>query len=185
MNRIYACLRQIALILGPENSFIRPDWYTRIFVTVDIVCIVVHAAGGGIAFTGDMAAGASNSGIQIITVALALQIVALAIFHGLFISILVRSYYSRRSLKAVSSLAKEKTRAVITPKFKMFVAMLLVVCTCIIIRCGYRVAAYSGGFTSEINRNEGLFIGLDSVMMTIALVGLAAFSPAIFLDQTL
>jgi hypothetical protein len=159
--------------------------YARIFVTADIVCIAVHAAGGGIAFTGDMTAGASNPGIQIITVALALQIVALAIFLGLFISILVRSYLSRTRGSARSSSqthSDEKSLAPITQNFKLFVSMLLVVCTCIIVRCVYRVAAYSGGFTSALNTNEGLFIGLDSVMTAIALSGLAVFSPAIFLD---
>lgn len=177
-------LRDIAHALGPEHSFVRPEWFGRIFVTADIICLFVHGAGGGIAFTGDMSsAGASNPGIQTITAALALQVVSLAVFLALFISILVRSFLSRRAYVSVAQSADrlEKDRRPVTTRFKLYVAMILVVCACIIVRCIYRAAAYSGGFTSALNQNQAVFIGLDSTMIAIALSGLAIFTPAVFL----
>jgi hypothetical protein len=172
-------LRDIANTLGPEHSFIRPELFGRIFVTADIICLFVHAAGGGIAFSGDMSnTGSSNPGIQTITVALVLQVISLAVFLALFLSILIRSNLSRKSANINRT---EKDLRPITSNFKLYVVMVLVACTCIIVRCVYRAAAYSGGFQSELNKNQGIFIGLDSTMIAIALAGLAVFTPAVFL----
>ncbi|KAK5194707.1 hypothetical protein LTR72_006020 [Exophiala xenobiotica] len=48
---IYLVLKHITLCFGPEYSHIRPTLYTWIFITGDLVSLVIQAIGGGIAAT--------------------------------------------------------------------------------------------------------------------------------------
>jgi len=48
---IYLTLKHIALTFGPQYSLIRPAWYTYIFITCDLVSLVLQGLGGGLAAT--------------------------------------------------------------------------------------------------------------------------------------
>lgn len=46
---LYLTLKHLVLLLGPENSRLKPKLYPYIFVSCDIFSIVLQAVGGGIA----------------------------------------------------------------------------------------------------------------------------------------
>ena len=182
-SRIYFCLYQIADILGRQHSFLKPEWYTRVFITADVLCLAIQAAGGGLAFSDssdDSGLGPNaDTGLHIIVVGLAVQIASLAVFLALFLSMLIRAAgssrkYLERDYSAVYS-------APLTGKFKVFVGMLLFVSVCILVRCVYRVVEFADGLDSSMAQNEGLFIGMDSTMVTLAFIGLSVCHPAVFL----
>jgi RTA1 like protein len=185
VSSIYLCLQQITQVLGRKHSFLKPEWLTRIFITADIVCLVIQAVGGGLAFSSSSDTSGlgpnSENGIHIIVVGLAVQILSLAFFLMLFVSILARAASSRRDAAARAKAAE--TTTVLPTRFKVFVVVLLVVSLCIMTRCIYRVVEFSGGLNSPLAENEGLFIGLDNVMVAVAFVGLVACHPAIFLER--
>ena len=63
-------------------------------------------------------------------------------------------------------------------RFRLFIAALWLAYIGILIRCSYRVAELVGGWSNNpILRNEGLFIGLDSVPCGIAAVVLNIWHP--------
>lgn len=46
---IYLCFFRIVLIYGSHLSRIKPKYYTFLFVTFDVICLILQAVGGAIA----------------------------------------------------------------------------------------------------------------------------------------
>ena len=100
------------------------------------------------------------------------QVATLLIFGGLAADYGVRIYRSRATLNP----ATEDLRK--TLKFKCFLVALWVAYFGILIRCTYRVAELSQGWThNPILHMEGLFIGLDSVPILLCAVVLNIWHP--------
>ena len=53
-------------------------------------------------------------------------------------------------------------------KFKVFVVFLTLGMLCILVRCIYRIDELSEGYTGPLISDEGLFIGLEGVMVLVA-----------------
>lgn len=76
---IYATLAQICDALAPKLSRLRPRLYTRIFISCDVVSIVLQAAGGGVASAApDLRV--LEIGDNIMIAGLATQVATLAVF---------------------------------------------------------------------------------------------------------
>lgn len=152
---IYATLAQICLAFAPELSRLHPRLYTRIFITCDMVSIILQAAGGGIA------SGAPNSrileiGKNVMLAGLATQVTTLLIFGALAADFAFSVYKNRGSLHpATTELRRDWL-------FEVFVAALYMAYGAILIRCCYRVAELCGGWGSSTMHGVALFIGLDS-----------------------
>lgn len=63
-------------------------------------------------------------------------------------------------------------------KFRGFLAALGIATLCIFVRSVYRVAELSEGWTGNLIRQQWLFVGLEGVMVVVAVVVLNAFHPA-------
>jgi hypothetical protein len=63
-------------------------------------------------------------------------------------------------------------------KFRGFLAALTIATICIFVRSVYRVAELSEGWTGYLIKQQGLFIGLEGVMVLVAVVVLNFFHPA-------
>jgi len=50
---IYLILKHVVLQFGKEWSRIRPAWYTYIFITCDVISLLLQSAGGALAATSD------------------------------------------------------------------------------------------------------------------------------------
>lgn len=58
----YVLLSRLILILGKEYIFLHPSSYTFLFVTGDVISLVIQAVGGGIASSAPDLQGANNGG---------------------------------------------------------------------------------------------------------------------------
>lgn len=98
--------------------------------------------------------GSSNVGVNIALAGLVLQVATLTIFILLTVDYFVRS----RSVWRYSDIHLPR-------RFKIFVSFLALATILILIRCCYRVYELSEGYsrTSKALRDQGLFIGLESV----------------------
>lgn len=68
-------------------------------------------------------------------------------------------------------------------KFRGFLAALTIATICIFVRSVYRVAELSEGWTGYLIKQQGLFIGLEGVMVLVAVIVLNIFHPAFcFMD---
>jgi hypothetical protein len=97
---IYLCLSRIIIIHEGENiSRLKPRNYTVIFVTCDVISLVLQAAGGAITSSAEDGA-FRNEGVNIMIAGLAFQVAALGIFMAFGIDFLIRSNMRSVRLKA-------------------------------------------------------------------------------------
>lgn len=71
----------------------------------------------------------------------------------------------------------------LSPRSKTFLAILPLAGVCVLVRCIYRAAAAWGGLGSPIARDDILWLVAEGVLLTEAMVTLAVFHPAIWLDD--
>lgn len=71
----------------------------------------------------------------------------------------------------------------LSPRLKTFLAVLPLAGVCTLVRCAYRSAAVWGGLGSDIARHEVLWLAAEGVMLTEAMLSLAIFHPAIWLED--
>ncbi|KAH8659929.1 RTA1 like protein-domain-containing protein [Xylariales sp. PMI_506] len=184
---VYLCLGQLVLVLGPEHSFIKPKAYAYVFMTMDILCLALQAVGGGlsIAETSDTTGSTSSStGIHIIVAGLVLQVVSLACFILLFASVVLRSHIARKASRQPSP-ERQPGRYNPSPgKLRIFISSLFLVAFCILGRSIYRAVELAGGLSSPVAEMEGLFIGLEGVLVAVAELSLVVFHPSIWLGPS-
>jgi hypothetical protein len=160
---IYLMLKHIVTIFGPQWSLLKPKQYTILFISADIVSLVLQAAGGGIAATariGDK--DAVNMGNSIMMAGIAFQVVTLSIFALLALLFTVRRL---RAMKSVP-LAGDALQIWQSSRFRWFIGGVFVAFLTIYIRCVYRIAEMQGGWGSELMKEEVPFIILEGLLVT-------------------
>jgi hypothetical protein len=68
-------------------------------------------------------------------------------------------------------------------RFRGFIAALAIATVCIFVRSVYRVAELSEGWMGYLIKQQGLFIGLEGVMVLVAVLALNFFHPAFCLME--
>ncbi|KAL8708410.1 MAG: hypothetical protein Q9220_006700 [cf. Caloplaca sp. 1 TL-2023] len=173
---VYLTLKHLVLVFGPEHSRLQPKWYTWIFIGCDLFSLVLQGAGGG------TAASASSQSTQDVGSHLMLAGIVWQVFTLLVFAVLTGSFFSRvyahRSTQTVA--ASELLRSM---KFQLFIAGLITAYFTILIRCIYRIAELAGGWGNSIMQNEGEFIGLEGVVIVIAVACQTAFHPGYCFPQ--
>lgn len=141
-------LRSIQYI-SVERSRFKPMTYISVFLPCDIVSLVLQAVGGAMSSTSN---GKSKTGVDVALAGLSFQVFTLTVF-----CVLVGDYFIR-SRSVWRNLRLPKIFLVFT--FSAALATIL-----ILVRCCYRIYELSAGYTrtSKALRDQGLFIGLESV----------------------
>lgn len=99
--------------------------------------------------------GSSQNGVDISLAGLSFQVFSLTVFIALTID------YARSYLRAAKSGAVRNRLT--EPRYKVFLVFLALATLCIYIRCVYRVAELSQGYSGPLIQEQGLFIGLEGV----------------------
>lgn len=155
---IYLTLKHIALCFGEQWSFIKPRFYTYIFIFFDLVSLILQGAGGGIASGADDE-DQQQVGDNLMMAGISWQVVALALFAG------TAGTYVWRRWKALAQfpLSAEAAAAVANTKFRLFVFGVVTAWFTIFVRCVYRIIEMAGGWRNSIMRDEASFIALEGV----------------------
>ncbi|KAI9047304.1 hypothetical protein LZ554_008752 [Drepanopeziza brunnea f. sp. 'monogermtubi'] len=168
-------LKHLVLRFGPQYSLIRPAMYTWVFIGLDAVSILMQAAGGGIAAAANSGnVSLLNTGNHLIMAGIALQVAQLVAFG------LVSLHYACNVYRHRKSGASDAADAVVPGKLKYFVSMVAAAYLFVLIRCIYRLPEMAGGWGSELQRDESLFLILDGATVAIACIALTAAHPALF-----
>ncbi|KAK9247737.1 RTA1 like protein-domain-containing protein [Lipomyces tetrasporus] len=202
MAGTYYLLAEIVVIWGVENSRFKPWTYSKIFVSLDLVSIVLQACGGGMAATALVNNKNVDTGTHIMVGGLAFQVFATTIFMGLCFDF----YWTRRkrlALRSASSYVpnfqendmslasdianvegpEEYAHIRKSKNVKVFLLALGVSVIFVYVRSVYRVAELSVGWTGYLMTEEGYFLILDSLMIAIAVWILLPFYPGFFLGR--
>lgn len=170
---IYLTLKHIVINFGESWSRLRPAWYTYIFIAGDIFSLLLQGAGGGIAATADPGSSSLDLGTNLMIAGVIFQVVILVVFGYLLIEYTVRTY-RRRDQLSVQAMVLWNSK-----KFRYFVGAIITAYGAILIRCIYRIPELTGGWRSELMRNEAEFIVLEGVMIVIAVLALTVMHPGI------
>jgi hypothetical protein len=168
---IYVTLKHFALTFGESWSRLRPAYYTYLFIAGDVFSLILQGAGGGIAATADPGTSLLDVGTNLMIAGVVFQVVVLFVFGVLLIEYTVRTYRRHDRLSPSSLDYLHDT------KFRLFVAGILIAYMGIFVRCVYRIPELSGGWKSELMRNEPEFIALEGVMITISVLTMTIFHP--------
>jgi hypothetical protein len=157
---IYLMLKHIVALFGAKWSVLKPKWYTIIFITADVVSLVLQAAGGGITATADFKdKDTINMGNNIMMAGIAFQVVTLSIFA------ILATLFCVRRMRALTTnpLEGNSLQAWRTLRFRLFLGGLATAFMAIYIRCVYRIAEMRGGWGNKLMREEIPFIIFESV----------------------
>jgi len=162
---IYKIIRYIDVTKARFN----PRLIYWVFISCDIVSLALQSAGGGL--SSDSSSG-SRYGVKLALAGLIFQVITLAAFMIVCADYAFRSRHVWRNTR-------------ITTPFKLFVGFLALAVLTIFIRCCYRVYELGNGFSrgSAELRNEGLFIGLESVMIVVAAYALIGAHPGLVFNK--
>ncbi|KAM7192350.1 sphingoid long-chain base transporter RSB1 [Rhypophila sp. PSN 637] len=178
---IYLCLRRIVYVFGPENSRIRPEMYTRVFIPCDVISLILQAVGGAMASVASHNGDPIETGDNIMIAGLVFQVVILLFFMAVSIDFAVRVYTRNKRLGSSMALDQSdlarKTRN--SWLFKGLLGALALATICIFWRSVFRVAELSGGWQGELMGRQDLFIGFEGVMIVVACFALNVFHPSV------
>ncbi|KAH6629091.1 RTA1 like protein-domain-containing protein [Boeremia exigua] len=168
---IYITLKHVVINFGESWSRLRPAWYTYIFICGDLISLVLQGAGGGLASAGDPGSSTQDLGTNLMIAGVIFQVVVL-IFFGYFLAEYAIRTHRRRDQLSFESMQLFNSRA-----FRCFMFAIATAYLVILIRCVYRIPELSGGWRSELMRNEIEFIILEGAMIVIAVGVLTVFHP--------
>ncbi|GJN71356.1 RTA-like protein [Purpureocillium lilacinum] len=162
---IYVTLSKTIEHLAPRLSRFKPKLFYWIFIPADLVCLVLQAAGGALSTT---SSGSSNTGVDIAMAGLALQVAVLFIFSLLFADYMFR--YTR-----------DAATPPLSTRMRLFFSGLSLAIALILGRSIYRCYELSKGYRdSDLITDQGLFIGLEGVLIVVAVFALCVGHPGLF-----
>lgn len=152
------------LYLGPTHARFPPKFYYWFFIACDIFSLILQACGGALS---SLSSGNSKVATDASIAGLSFQVFTLCIFIGLAIEYVVR--YSKAP--------REQKKQDVGQRFKLFVGFLSLATILILIRCVYRIDELSDGYSGPLVHDEGLFVGLEGVLIIVAVFCLAVAQP--------
>lgn len=200
---IYLCLARIIYIVDPSLQYTRlkPMTYTKIFVTIDIICLVLQGAGGGLAATAKTHS-AGQTGVNVMIAGLAFQVISLVLFSIICLDFAWRlrngttasqAWGSRKSAIAYEKSSAAATSTGVEPSntllnldsirrtkmFQGFCWSIGIATTLIFVRSSYRLAELKDGFGSALFNDQTLFMIFEGPMIIIACAMLTVFHPSL------
>ncbi|KAI1384711.1 RTA1-domain-containing protein [Hypoxylon trugodes] len=166
--------------------WIPPRWITPIFVTFDIVSLIVQLIGAAVVAatrpTDDNAANNLNMGKNVALAGLAIQIAA----FGLFSIIAVRFHFiSQRfehSLQSRLAVAKGR-EAEINTKWRFLLYAVNISCLFVLIRSVYRVVEFAQGPLGVVTQKEFYMYVLDALPVFLVTLAFCVIFPGSFLPH--
>lgn len=161
---IYMSPRRIARVLEAEHLTFGGPWITKIFILVDVGCLVTQAAGS--IMSGSEDATEASNGRTTILAGLILQIVAFVLFAVCAVKFNASMYSTSASLATSRTLAWQKYM------YGLYVISLLFV-----IRNVVRILEFQQGHDGELLSNEVWLYVLDAAVMLIIVVVMLVLHP--------
>ena len=153
---IYILLGKLIQLYGRACSRLSPKLYLWIFCTCDVVSLIIQAAGGGMASSESDNNGDTTTGTNTMVAGIVFQLFSITVFVICAVDVF-------RRVKRVGMLGV----ATKNPLRPLLAAMVLSV-VCIYIRSIYRTIELAQGWSGYLITHQSYFIGLDGIMMVIA-----------------
>ncbi|THH30215.1 hypothetical protein EUX98_g3982 [Antrodiella citrinella] len=169
---LFILFSRITQQLGTHYSRLSPQWYSRIFLTGDIIALIVQGGGGTIAAGAKTTAG-TNLGGHIMLGGIIFQLIALIIF----ITISTEYYYRYITDRPLRKPNQFSHRSQWGYQMKVFTAALVFILFLIFIRSIYRTAELADGWTGPIITTQVYFNFFDGMAILMAIFTMNFFHP--------
>ncbi|PIL31904.1 transporter [Ganoderma sinense ZZ0214-1] len=187
IGAIFITFGRLSGYLGGQYSRLRARLYSRIFLSADIVALVVQSLGGGFASDSDNQSG--RLGANIMLGGIVFQLFSLSVFCILVVEYLVR-YFKDKPVRPLllnsnsSELLREQfTRPPLDPSAKLLIIGLFLESLVLFIRSIYRTIELADGFQGRIIKTQVYFNVLDGAMVVLAMYSLIVLHPARLLKK--
>jgi len=191
---MYTILGLIIEIIGRKYSRIAPKTYLKIFVSLDVLALIIQAAGGAVASIATTDS-ATNTGGHVMLAGIFLQMFTMIGYTALAVEFLLRFYFQRPFVRGASeeveggaapksekfNLRQLKGGAWLSPRLSLMVLGLALSTLFVFLRTGYRTVELIGGWKGHIVRTQVFFDVLDASPIILALYTLNFLSPAFLL----
>ncbi|KAF8916463.1 RTA1 like protein-domain-containing protein [Mucidula mucida] len=168
--------------LGPAFSRLSPRNYSIIFVSCDLISLIIQGVGGGIASAADNEADA-NKGGNVMLGGIVFQLVVIT-FYALFAAEFIWRYYTDRPVSSFSKNSEASInkpvhfRGVLSRKLSIMLLALVFEAVFLYIRAIYRTIELSDGWNGTIISTEVYFNVFDGAMVVLAIYTLNSSIPA-------
>lgn len=162
--------------LGPQYSRLTPRRYTIIFVSCDIISLLVQAIGGSLASGTQTSISQAKLGSNIALGGTLFQLVSVAVYLSCAAEFLTRYAYDRPIRSA-----GEATRGVMGRPLKRMLYAMSIMTAFIVVRTIYRVIEFVDGWNGKVNTTQWYFVEFDGIMISLAMLTLNAFHPGVYL----
>ncbi|KAI0057328.1 RTA1-domain-containing protein [Artomyces pyxidatus] len=177
----FIILGQVITRLGPRYSRLSARWYTILFVSCDIVALVVQAIGGAAASNAVNQHKDPGPGGNIMLGGIVFQLAAIVVYVALALEFLLR--YTRNQPIHDRNLVLERRRRT-DIRMKLMLLGMCLMTIFIFIRSVYRTIELAGGWTGRIIQTQVLFNVLDGAMICLAMYTLNILHPGLLLQKT-
>lgn len=201
MAGIYYMLGRMLKLHGDNFSVLKPRWFSYIFVTCDLVSLVVQAVGGIMAAIGVTQKTGTTDGTNVMVGGIAFQVVSMTMFETALLEFCYKIYF-RNSPEVKFSLLNffalvfdtkrgKQMRVLLEPNYVAnyqsiranrlfpYIPLALFVATAFIyVRCIYRLVELAGGWSGYVITHEAFLFGLDATQVMLCCITMALFHPS-------
>ncbi|KAI9508817.1 RTA1 like protein [Russula earlei] len=142
--------------LGPQYSRLTPRRYTIIFVSCDLISLVVQGVGGGIASGSQTSASQTALGGHIALGGTSFQLVAIGAYVALAAEFLTR-YVRDRPIQRSTPVPGDGFRGRLDKYLTRMLQAMIIMTVFLVIRTIYRVAEFVNGWNGKIISTQWLF----------------------------
>ncbi|KAI0061919.1 RTA1-domain-containing protein [Artomyces pyxidatus] len=170
----FIILGKIIRRLGSRYSRLSAKWYTIVFLSCDIIALVVQAVGGAMASEATTNSGAATGG-RVMLGGIIFQLIAIVFYVAL------ASEFLFRYIKDSPIRSYEGARGKTDKRMKLLLLGMSIMTVFIFIRSIYRTIELADGWDGKIYTTQSLFTILDGLMITLAMFTLNIFHPGYLL----
>lgn len=171
----FAILGKVLVLFGKKFSFVKPSLVTPVFVTLDVISLVIQGAGSGIAAVNEIDIEDPTGGSNIVVGGLAVQLLGYVGFDILAIVFAFKAWGGRGEAAPPPHLWTPKMRRGLIAAF--FSALLVLLRSC------FRTGEMAEGWIGPVATTEWYFYVFDATPVTLAVLLLAIWHPSQYLPM--
>ncbi|KAI0651899.1 RTA1 like protein-domain-containing protein [Trametes meyenii] len=189
IGALFITFGRMSARLGHQYSRLSPQLYSKVFITADIIALLIQSVGGGIAASSnDVKTGKLGSNIML--GGIVFQLISLTVFCVLLAEYLFRRFNdlplgSKHYPVSNSSQPFSTSGSSWTPVERPMVQLAVGLCVeavFLYIRAIYRTVELADGWTGKIIQTQYLFFLFDGVMVILTMIALNVCHPGRLLN---